>query len=344
MKIARVLCALFGALTMSSVCAAEAITTEAFMQWKRLGINPYATSTEAACKMAPEAITGFKKMPDPVKKAFIEMLGTTCAGNGKLTYYITPGTKFVEMWEGGTPPKVNENVQLARIPVLKDEFGRKLVASTVFETPEALWWSLDFEGNRYYMGMPLICGNFFWILKEIPKPLPASAPASAPATVRALAPQAGPCPQGYTLTAHAWELSKLPDNLRRQAEALIAAATRRESSQARDQEAYKPDDFSRTLNGRLRREVKVHAPDNVNIPVRLLDPTTLAVVEVVGPLNLVNGVGSITLTDQQRHLIIETIWPANYASPTLSGGERRNRLFFHEWVDWCGMNVGGARP
>lgn len=331
MKIARILCALFGALVVS----AHAETT-----WNRFGAAPYAESLEEGCRKAPEAIDGFS-LPPEVKIAFKEKVGTRCLEEGVVVWF-TPGDRLDEMWTGGQRPHVLKSVNVADVPVTKSPDGRAYRKGAVSEALKAWTWSTTYQAKKYVLVLPAVCSNWSWYSITLPPP-PVAAAAPAPARALSAAPT-GPCPQGYMLTAHAWELSKLPDALRTQAEGLIGAATRRESSNAKNFEAYKPDDFSRTLGGKLRREVKVHALENVHITVRLLDPTTLAVVEQVGPLNLVDGVGSVTLTEAQHRMIIETIWPASFKSPTVSGGARRNRLFPEEWGTWCSMNVHGATP
>lgn len=152
------------------------------------------------------------------------------------------------------------------------------------------------------------------------------------------------CPNGYMLYANAWELSKLPDDLRKQAEALIAAAERRNSKSATAREEYEPvrDDLSRTLGGKLRREVKTRAPWTLDVQVQLRDPQTIAVLQSLGTLRLENGLGSIALTEKQHGMIVETIWPADFKSPAMSGSARRLWLFPSEWGT-CAMNVHGAK-
>jgi len=154
----------------------------------------------------------------------------------------------------------------------------------------------------------------------------------------------GACPNGYTLVANAWELKSLPDGIRKNAERLIAAAESRDSRNATNAEAYKPDDVSRTLGGQLRREVKIRAPLNADIRVQLRDPQTLKVVEELGTLHLVDGIGSIQLTYEQHLLLVEMLWPGRFRSPVVSGAARRLWLFPYEWKDWCEMNVHGIVP
>ena len=135
----------------------------------------------------------------------------------------------------------------------------------------------------------------------------------------------------------------MPPTLAQKASGFIEAADGRDSKNAANHEAYKPDDLSRTLGGQLRREVKIRAPVNVDIRVQLRDPQTTKVIEDLGVLRLEGGIGSISLSDAQHQKIVETIWPVDFVSPTVSGGARRNWLFPYEWKR-CEINVHGAKP
>lgn len=112
---------------------------------------------------------------------------------------------------------------------------------------------------------------------------------------------------------------------------MVTLATGRDSKNASDAKAYKPDAFSRTLGDEVINVVRVRAPVGVDIHARLLNPATLEVVEDLGNVPLVDGIAKIYLTDTQRANIVETIWPAWFSSPTVSGGERRLWFFPHEW-------------
>ena len=181
------------------------------------------------------------------------------------------------------------------------------------------------------------CANVAIPVVKAPPKREASPPVATPAPVFIT----GTCPSGFTLIANAWSLKTLPNGLRREADGLIQAADERDGQEATRLDAYKPDDFSRTMGGRLRSEVKIRAPITVDLPIRYLDSKTGKIVRELGVVHLVRGVGSFHFSDDPRAYIVETVWPSNFVSPARSGGERRLRLFGYEWKV-CGMNVHGA--
>src|SRR3989344_4138291 len=152
------------------------------------------------------------------------------------------------------------------------------------------------------------------------------------------------CPDGFALVANAWSLSAMPDGLRKKAEELVGSAKGRDTSNATNPEAYKPDAVSRTIGGQLRREVKTRAAVDTHVVIQLRDPKTTAVVKELGTIRLVAGTGTISISDEQRAMIVETIWPTNFMSPIASGAARRLWLFPEEWRNWCSMNVHGLVP
>ncbi len=158
----------------------------------------------------------------------------------------------------------------------------------------------------------------------------------------------GVCPNGYTLTMNAWSLQSFPDAIRKKAMGLIAAAESRDSQNAMNVEAYKADDLSRTLGAQLRREVKIRAPVTTDVTVRYVDvdsQTNKVVTRDIGVVRVVNGTGTFRFPDDPRkHVAVGTVWPANFISPTTSGGERRLRVFPGEWENWCALNVHGLVP
>lgn len=154
----------------------------------------------------------------------------------------------------------------------------------------------------------------------------------------------GACPSGYLLVANAWNLSSMPQRLRDTAMKLVSEAEERDSENASKMESYKPSAFSRTLGGQLRREVKTRADVNTRILVNLRDPVSFKVVQSLGAMEMVSGIGKMSLTKDQVAMVVETIWPNGFVSPAISGAERRIELFFPEWGDWCEMNVHGAKP
>ena len=91
------------------------------------------------------------------------------------------------------------------------------------------------------------------------------------------------------------------------------------------------------------------APVDIKVRVQILDPQTLEVREDLGEIDVVAGVGSVSLTEAQRAQIVQTIWPENFRSPTISGGKRRLWLFDEEWKrpgggNWCIKHVSGLIP
>ena len=166
----------------------------------------------------------------------------------------------------------------------------------------------------------------------------------APAPMTATTPTGtAACPGGFRLVANAWSLSLLPEGLREQANKLKVVAEKRDTENATNQEAYKPDAVSRTLGGQLRREVQTRASVNTMVKVQIRDPQSLQVLDEMS-VHLSDGMGNITLSSDQRAKIVETIWPATFVSPSVSGGERRLWLFPNEWGKWCEMNVHGLVP
>ena len=78
--------------------------------------------------------------------------------------------------------------------------------------------------------------------------------------------------------------------------------------------------------------------------VNLRDPKTFKVVGTLGVMDMVEGIGKISLTNEQRQMIVETIWPNGFMSPSISGGERRVQLFPYEWGNNCPVNIHGLVP
>ena len=152
------------------------------------------------------------------------------------------------------------------------------------------------------------------------------------------------CPNGIRLYAHARSLSAMPEDLRKKVVELVGAAEGRDSRNASNAEVYKPDDVSRTVGGALRK-LGVYALVNADLLIVYRDPKTLRVVrDNVGILRLASGFGSFQFADDPRQYIVETIWPMDFRSPTISGGERRMWLFPNEWKDYCSMNETGIVP
>lgn len=152
------------------------------------------------------------------------------------------------------------------------------------------------------------------------------------------------CPNGRQLVANVWSYQLLPYVLQGKVVELMKIAKNRNTRNAIDPTGYRGDAVSRTLGTQLRREVRVRAPINIELQVFYRDSPTARIVEDLGILHITGGMGSRVLPDDPRQWIIETIWPSDFLSPTMSGGQRRLWLFGDEWKDWCMMNVHGIVP
>ena len=165
---------------------------------------------------------------------------------------------------------------------------------------------------------------------------------SAPPTWRASV-----CPDGRWLIANVWSFGSLPVSIRQKVAKMTIVAMKRDSMYATNPNAYRGDAVSRTVGARLRGEVEVRAPLNLDLEVFYRDPKgTAKVVYNLGVLPVKAGVGSIRLPDDPRKWIVEVIWPDNFISPIKSGGKNRLWLFPEEWEGgkWCSMNVHGIVP
>ncbi|MCR4275998.1 MAG: hypothetical protein NUV90_01305 [Candidatus Parcubacteria bacterium] len=167
-------------------------------------------------------------------------------------------------------------------------------------------WQVTWEGKVFTAFLFEVCQNWSSIVASTPPPV-------ATAT----------CP--WTLMLRNYSKQMLPPDLRKQEEALVALANGRSS--------YRGDALSRTMGRDLY--YKVQPTGNDVVQVQLLDPQTMSVVEKLGTVRLVGGVGTAKLSDEQHKKVIETIWPDNSESPTKSGpsGLHLNRAFPDEWGD-----------
>jgi hypothetical protein len=245
----------------------------------------------------------------------------------------------------GAAAAIEHDDNFAVVPCRDEMFQREnqLIVTNPQGSAFGLWHRkcLSREQVLVYKGQPLISTTCLNVaIPVVSPPLPRVTARSKPAVT-------GACPKGIVLFANAWELSSLPDDLRKRAEDFIVAATNRDSENASNATAYKPSDVSRSLGDELISRIKVRAPITADIRVHLLDPQTLNIVEDLGAAQLVDGIAKIPLADEQRANIVETIWPAYFSSPTVSGGERRLWFFPNEWVKpfggrWCTMQEHGV--
>lgn len=169
------------------------------------------------------------------------------------------------------------------------------------------------------------------------------------------------CPKGIILFANAWTMDSIyraSNDLGQRVDALIAAAAKRDSENASNVKAYAANDVSggnigdgvsENIGDEIIRVVNVRAPLGIAIQVNLLDPVTTKVVENLGMVPLVDGIAKIYLTETQRAYIVETIWPAWFSSPTVSGAARRIWVLPGAWDKkggknwhWCTLQENAA--
>lgn len=149
------------------------------------------------------------------------------------------------------------------------------------------------------------------------------------------------------LWVHAFSLADMNPEQRQKSMELIEYANSIDTWRQTRSVAYAPPrkSFSRVMGPQLR-DVIPHANVNEVLPVRLRDPKTFQVVETIGTVSMVNGVGQIYPTADQRKFIIEVEFPDYFESPAhrRDGSDKRILLLYPEesWgrCDW--MNMSGA--
>ena len=303
--------------------ATLATSAHAEFKWEHFGASPYAATREEAMKTRESA---FKALGLPEKVVAEFIVATEKAGEKTR---INVGDKLDAMLSKGGV--AHRDVLVA--------FGSP-AKGMEFAAP-AEKWTVAWEGKTYTIFLPEVCNNWSSAVKTEPlRPLPAAAPPVAKVVV------SEKCPNGYSITAYAWDFTRLPNELLVEAKSHIGAATVRESDHARRLSAYTPDDVSRTMGGRLRKDVVVTAPVKADLKVRYVDVNlgTEQVITELGELHMVGGIGTFQFTDDPRQRVVGLIWPANFVSPTVSGGERRLRVFPNEWGNWCTLFVHGLVP
>jgi len=230
---------------------------------------------------------------------------------------------------------------------LKDNF---LAVTNENGTAWGAWHRKCLPGEKVlaYKGTPLIstmCLNVSVPVTQAPPPS-----ASPPPAKKLVPAPTAVCPKGIILFANAWTMDSIyaaSNDLGKRVDALIAAATKRDSENASNVKAYMANDVSggnigdgvsENIGDEIIRVVNVRAPLGIDIQVNLLDPVTTKVVEDLGRVSLVDGIAKIYLTEAQRAYIVETIWPAWFSSPTVSGGERRIWVPPGAWKKKGGQN------
>ncbi len=294
--------------------ATLASSAHAEYKWQHFGADPYAVSRDAAMKTREIA---FAKLGLPAEVVAAAMQATAKPGEPTK---LTNGDRLGAMISKGSIVHKDVLVDFKKPP----QSGMEFVA-------RAEKWTVTSGGKIYTVFLPEVCWN--WSVTTV------QAPAAQQTT--APAPVVGACPNGYTIIANAWSLQSL-GGLRKEAEELVAAANARESDEGRSLAAYQPSSVSRTLGARLRTDVKVRAQVSGDaLQVRYLDPQTANVVRELGTMTLTQGVGTFRFSDDPREYVVETVWPREFVSPTMSGGERRLRIFPNEWRKFCSMNAHG---
>ncbi len=284
--------------------AALASSAHAVATWEHFNADPAYHSREAAIADAPRVLRQ-AGYPEPV----IALL-TEAMKNPGVETHVTNGMKLDFMRSGKSALWRNVLVKFTKPPREK---------SMEFSAPSEEW-TVEWNRSKWTVGIPKVCNNIYG--KRTSPPV-ASAPPPVAATV---------CPD-WTLVLRAYSEQSLPPDLRKQEEELVALANGRSS--------YRGDALSRTMGKDLY--YKVQPTGEVDVQLQLLDPGSLAVVEKLGNVRLVGGVGTIKLSNEQQAKVVETIWPANFKSPTVSAGAHRNRAFPDEWgIDPCPPRVISA--
>ncbi len=294
--------------------ATLASSAHAEWKWQHFGADPYATSREAAMKTREIA---FAKLGLPAEAVAVAMQATAKPSEPTK---LTNGDRLGSMISKGSIVHRDVLVNFKN----PSQRGMEFVA-------KAEKWVVTSEGKIYTILLPEVCNNWSVTTAQAPVAQQTTAPASV----------VGACPNGYTIIANAWSLQSL-GGLHKEAEELVAAANARESDEGRSLTVYQPPSVSRTLGARLRADVKVRAQVSGNVlQVRYLDPKTAKVVRELGTMTLIQGVGTLRFPDDPREYVVETVWPREFVSPTMSGGERRLRIFPSEWGKFCSMNAHG---
>jgi hypothetical protein len=279
-------------------------------RWQHFGAAPYAATRAEAMRTRESA---FRKLgfPEPV----VKLLMAATVQAGQRTRLVNGDRLSAMMSKGG---HVDRNVLV--------DFVKPPASGRMEYAAPAEKWQVEWHGRTYAAVLPDICNNWSAIL---PTPFVAAS---------------GSCPTGWSMRGNAWTMSSLPNELRSEAQGLIEAANSRNSESGTNIPTYRPDDVSRTLGGRLRKEVRTRAPYTGDLQVEYLDLRTHQVVREVGTIHVVNGQGVIHFPDDPRDYIERIVWNDGFVSPTRSGGIHQMLLFPKEWGTYCLMNIHGILP
>ncbi len=287
--------------------------TKDFFCWQHVGADPYQGKVETALAQS--------NWPAEVQQLFLNQIRQ---GN-KAEMVLERGMTFdwSTFGKGVSKAFVHHNV-------VADWKEGEVHPASVFTASHG--------GKIYKLYLPRDCGNWSGNVYTVPTPPAAVQPPATPAvTVDECRPPDGK----YLFTVHAWKALP-PGSLHDEAARHIAAAKARDSQQATRAAAYVPDDVSKTMGYRLRKGGGQHSPATWAVAVFLRNPQTLAIEENLDVLKVVEGTGSILLTEAQHLKLIEvTNWPSKFDSPVSSGGEQRLWTFAWEWGKHRCMNVHG---
>lgn len=294
----------------TSTSAYQPASTSNVFRWQHFGAAPYAATRAEAMRTRESAFRALG-FPQPV----VDLLMKATAGSGQRMRLVNGDRLSAMLSKGG---HVDRNVLV--------DFVKPPVSGNMEYTAPAEKWQVEWNGRTYAAVLPDICNNWSAIL---PTPFVA---------------RSGSCPTGWSMRGNAWTMSSLPSNLRSEAIGLIRAAEGRDSNGGTNIPTYRPDDVSRTLGGRLRKDVRTRASYTGDLRVEYLDLRTHQVVREVGTIHVVNGEGIIRFPDDPRNYIERIIWSDEFVSPTKSAGVRQMLLFPDEWGTYCLMNVHGILP
>jgi hypothetical protein len=265
-----------------------------------------------------------------VREIFITKLGATCEGG--IQEIVKPGTTFVEMWEGGSPPKLLDGAKLAEIAVTSID-GRRLRSGSVLAVPRATWWSVVHEGKRYLLADPDVCDNWAWLVVEAPR-----AEMSQP--VQSVRPAAAvPACPSPKIRYSVYKLADLPPDLHTEADRLVRITEARDSQRATRLEAHRGEDFSRTLALRLYKAAKPDTWDGA-ITIEFLDSAGKL---IDGPKSLVikNGVGDLPKPSGPPVYAIRAEFPVGFKTTGKSADKHYLVTYLDEAVYCTNLAAAG---
>lgn len=310
---------------VSEPAAVEPGATGGF-RWIHFGVAPYASLREVAMRSRE---SGFQALG--LSSACVRELMVATQNPG-VRVRINVGDHLDAMLSKGGV--VHKNVTVAfQSPVHGMEYSAP-----------AEKWEVTCEGKTVAALLPDVCNNWSLVIGLAPVAQVGVLPPARVGTPGPIVTTPG-CPKGIVLFANAWTMDSMSEDLRQKVLAQIAAATNRDSMNASNVSAYRANDvsggnpgqpLSSNVGDELIRVVNVRAPVGITITAQLLDPVSLAVTKDLGEFRLIDGIAKIYLEPDQRKQVVQTIWPAWFNSPTVSGGERRILVLPESWLNKTG--------